>query len=121
MRIIKANTPGDELIDAKAGENVIEKLGYERLSWIRVVTEGPVDLTIKTQAGDDRRTTRKDPDYNCFATEKTAKYSNPSGTFGSITGLVFDEDTPCAHLLPRVRRRYHAGIEQAGTHEQRAA
>ena len=38
MRIIKANTPGDELIDAKAGENVIEKLGYERLSWIRVVT-----------------------------------------------------------------------------------
>lgn len=61
MRIIKANTPGDELIDAKAGENVIEKLGYERLSWIRVVTEGPVDLTIKTQAGDDRRTTRKDP------------------------------------------------------------
>lgn len=93
MRIIKANTPGDELIDAKAGENVIEKLGYERLSWIRVVTEGPVDLTIKTQAGDDRRTTRKDPDYNCFATEKTAKYSNPSGTIGSITGLVFDEDT----------------------------
>ena len=93
MIIIKANTPGDELIDAKAGENVIEKLGYERLSWIRVVTEGPVDLTIKTQAGDDSRTTEKDPDYNCFATEKTAQYSNPSGTFGSIIGLVFDEDT----------------------------
>ena len=46
MSIIKANIPGDEWINAKAGENVIEKLGYERLSWIRVVTEGPVDLTI---------------------------------------------------------------------------
>ena len=45
MSIIKANIPGDEWINAKAGENVIEKLGYERLSWIRVVTEGPVDLT----------------------------------------------------------------------------
>lgn len=93
MSIIKANIPSDEWINAKAGENVIEKLGHERLSWIRVVTEGPVDLTIKTQAGDDSRTTEKDPDYNCFATEKTAQYSNPSGTFGSIIGLVFDEDT----------------------------
>ena len=64
MSIIKANIPGDEWINAKAGENVIEKLGYERLSWIRVVTEGPVDLTIKTQAGGDSRTTEKDPDYN---------------------------------------------------------
>ena len=59
MSIIKVNIPGDAWIDAKAGENVIAKLGYERLSWIRVVTERPVDLTIKTQTGDDRRTTRK--------------------------------------------------------------
>lgn len=94
MSIIKANIPGDEWINAKAGENVIEKLGgYERLSWIRVVTEGPVGLTIKTLSGDNHRTTEKDPDYNCFATEKTVQYTNPSGTFGSITGLVFDEDT----------------------------
>lgn len=98
MSIIRANIPGDEWIDAKAGENVIEKLGgYERLSWIRVVTKGPVDLTIKTLVGDDHRTTEKDPDYNCFATEKTAQYSNSSGTFGSIIGLVFDEDT-CARI-----------------------
>ena len=41
MSIIRANIPGDEWINAKAGENVIEKLGHERLSWIRVVTEGP--------------------------------------------------------------------------------
>lgn len=70
MSIIKVNIPGDAWIDAKAGENVIAKLGYERLSWIRVVTERPVDLTIKTQTGDDRRTTRKEPSCNCFATEK---------------------------------------------------
>lgn len=71
MSIIRANVPGGEWIDAKAGENVIEKLGgYERLSWIRVVTEGPVGLTIKTLSGDNHRTTEKDPDYNCFATEK---------------------------------------------------
>lgn len=93
MSIIKVNIPGDAWVDAKAGENVIAKLGYERLSWIRVVTERPVDLTIKTQTGDDRRTTRKEPSCNCFATEKNAQYSNPSGTFGNITGLVFDEDT----------------------------
>lgn len=74
MSIIRANVPGEEWIDAKAGENVIEKLGgYERLSWIRVVTEGPVGLTIKTLSGDNHRTTEKDPDYNCFATEKTAR------------------------------------------------
>lgn len=93
MSIIKVNIPGDAWVDAKAGENVIAKLGYERLSWIRVVTERPVDLTIKTQTGDDRRATRKEPSCNCFATEKSAQYSNPSGTFGNITGLVFDEDT----------------------------
>lgn len=93
MSIIKVNIPGDAWVDAKAGENVIAKLGYERLSWIRVVTERPVDLTIKTQTGDDRRTTRKEPSCNCFATEKNAQYSNPSGTFGNITGLVFDENT----------------------------
>lgn len=46
MSIIKANIPGDEWINAKAGENVIEKLGYERLSWIRVVTEGPVPARL---------------------------------------------------------------------------
>ena len=77
MSIIKVNIPGDAWIDAKAGENVIAKLGYERLSWIRVVTERPVDLTIKTQTGDDRRTTGKEPSCNCFATEKNAQYSNP--------------------------------------------
>ena len=43
MSIIKVNIPGDAWIDAKAGENVIAKLGYERLSWIRVVTERPDD------------------------------------------------------------------------------
>lgn len=93
MRIIKANTPGDELIDAKAGENVIEKLGYERLSWIRVVTEGPVDLTIKTQAGDDRRTTRKVPITTVSQQKKPRSILTRPERSASITGLVFDEDT----------------------------
>ncbi len=82
-----------ETITAKAGENIVPKLtSCKVLSHVIIYTKEPAGVTITTSGGSEHRVTKKN-ENGSIITEKFGTCFTPSGEHGTITSIVFDDDT----------------------------